>query len=137
MTFTIARQVVVEMSHSFGAGPTAIALYERLPHDTFVAMEAIFAAAELDWHGGPAAEDILAALRATYEPLLENLSVALLLPLPGWIPAEDATDHWSRGHHGDLASLLIDELSSRKGHVGREDVGRENRWSRLRRRLSD
>jgi voltage-gated potassium channel Kch len=135
MTFTIARQVIVEMSRAFGAGPTATALYERLPHEAFIEMEAIFADAELDWHGGPAAEAILAALRATYEPLLENLSAALLLPLPGWVPTDETADHWSRGHQGDLASLLIDELSYRKRTSGDADVDREIRWEMLSRRL--
>jgi voltage-gated potassium channel Kch len=129
MTFTIARQVVVEMSRSFGVGPAPLALYERLPRETFAAMEAMFAEAGVGWHGGPAAEEILAALRATYEPLLENLSAALMLPLPGWMPAEDASDYWSRGHRGDLVSLLIDELSYRKPGGG--DSARESRWAAL------
>ncbi len=134
MTFTIARQVIVEMSRSFGLGPTAASLYERMPHETFLALEDLFRDIDLKWHGGPAAEEILAALRATYEPLLENLSAALLLPLPGWMPTEDAPDYWSRGHQGDLAGLLIDELSYRKTG-GDEEGDREERWLRLSRRV--
>ncbi len=137
MTFTIARQVVVEMSRSFGTGPTAVALYERLPHESFTVMETIFADSDLNWHGGPAAETVLAALRATYEPFLENLSAALMLPLPGWVPEDDASDHWSRGHQGDLATMLIDELSSRRIVIGDEDADREARWAHLRNRMNE
>ena len=135
MTFTIARQVIVEMSRTFGTGPAVEALYERLPHETFLAMEEVFREVDLKWHGGPAAEEILAALRATYEPLLENLSAALLLPLPGWISAENAKDYWTRGHQGDLVGHLIDELSYRKVS-GDENADREARWLRLSRRVN-
>ncbi len=135
MTFTIARQVLVEMSRSFGTGPTAtVSLYERLPHETFLALEEMFRDVDLRWHGGPAAEEILAALRATYEPLLENLSTALLLPLPGWVSTDEASDYWSRGHQGDLAGVLIDELSYRKVS-GDENADREARWLRLSRKV--
>jgi hypothetical protein len=58
------------------------------------------------------AEETLAALRATYEPLLDGLAMALLLPLPSWIASEEA-DHWQRGHRGLIASRLAEELSSR------------------------
>ena len=134
MTFTIARQLIVEMSRTFGVGPAAQPLYERLPHETFAAMEEVFREVDLKWHGGTAAEDILSALRATYEPLLQNLSAALLLPLPGWVPADASSDYWSRGHQGDLAGVLIDELSYRKTS-GDENADREARWQRLSRRI--
>ncbi|HEX3126636.1 MAG TPA: hypothetical protein VH394_04845, partial [Thermoanaerobaculia bacterium] len=55
------------------------------------------------WTPATNADEILAALRATYEPLLDGLAKALLLPLPGWIATEEA-DHWQRGHRGRIAS---------------------------------
>jgi len=56
-------------------------------------MVAEFAEADLAWMEDPGARDILAALRATYEPLLDGLSRRLLLPLPGWMPAGKVVDH--------------------------------------------
>jgi hypothetical protein len=49
---------------------------------------------------GPAPGETLAALRATYEPLLKGLSSYLLLPLPGWAADPAAGDHWERGPGG-------------------------------------
>jgi hypothetical protein len=90
----------------------------------------------LVWGGGPDAEETLAALRATYEPLLDGLGAALLLPLPEWIAAEDAADHWEGGHRGLIASRLIAQLSDRATGDKRSEP-RERRLSqRLRTRLS-
>lgn len=46
-------------------------------------MMAEFAEAGLTWTENPGARDTLAALRATYKPLLDGLSRRLLLPVPG------------------------------------------------------
>jgi hypothetical protein len=45
---------------------------------------------------------MLAALRATYEPLLDEFASYLPLPLPGWSIPDDARDHWMRGPRGTL-----------------------------------
>jgi hypothetical protein len=45
-------------------------------------MEAILVKTGLNWKGGSESEETLAALRATYEPLLDGLASALLLSLP-------------------------------------------------------
>jgi hypothetical protein len=68
--------------------------------------------AGLRWTSAANAEETLAALRATYEPLLDGPAMALLVPLPGWIATEKA-DHWQRGHRGLIANRLVEELSRR------------------------
>ncbi|WP_428487968.1 potassium channel family protein [Rhodopila sp.] len=113
MTFALARQVVVEMTRSFGVSPSRYTGGNRLPHTEYLRMEAIFSNAGLKWNGGGDAEETLTALRATYEPLLDGLGSALLLPLPEWIATEDAADHWQRGHRGLIAGRLIEQLSAR------------------------
>ena len=76
-------------------------------------MEAFLIEAGVNWASGQQTEENLTALRATYEPLLDGLRLALLLTLPTWIAAEDAADHWQRGHRGMIARRLIEQLSSR------------------------
>jgi hypothetical protein len=138
MTFTMARQVLVEMAHSFGVAPSRYSGGDRLPHAIYLRMEAAFATVALAWRGGPETEEILAALRATYEPLLDGLASHLLLPLPGWIADRDATDHWAGGPRGLIAGHLIGQLSQSRPS-GEADTWvtetEEVLWRRLRARL--
>jgi hypothetical protein len=85
--------------------------------------------------GGPETQEILAGLRATYEPLLDGLASALLLKLPPWIASEDATDHWQRGHRGLIASRLIEQLSDRSDVAASPDPSHVRPAQRLRSRL--
>ncbi len=135
MTFTMARQVVVEMARSLGVRPSRYDGGDRMPPQDYARMEALFADAGLSWSGGPDAQEILVALRATYEPLLDGLGAALLLPLPGWLPAHDAADHWQGGHRGLIASRLIEQLSDRSG-AALPRPGRGTLSQRLRARLN-
>jgi hypothetical protein len=132
MTFTMARQVMVEMARSLHVEPSRFDGGDRLPSEAFDRLESLLAEAGLAWQGGPEGEETLAALRATYEPLLSALASRLLLQLPDWISAGDATDHWERGHRGMIASRLIEQL------VARDEVMRaqgERFAQRLRSRL--
>ena len=136
MTFTMARQVIVEMARSLRARPSRYTGGDRLPHEEYVRMEVILAEAGLRWSGGPEAEDTLAALRATYEPLLDGLGRALLLPLPNWIAASDASDHWQGGHRGLIASRLIEQLSDQGERNSDPDAGQSRFVQMLRARLN-
>jgi ion channel len=136
MTFAMARQVIVEMARSFGISPSRYDGGDRLPHANFERMEAILLEAGINWKGGLRTEETLAALRATYEPLLDGLATALLLPLPGWIATADAADHWQRGHRGLIATRLIEQLSERGGKEEPSDPEHKRFAQRLRSRLS-
>jgi Ion channel len=138
MTFTMARQVLVEMTRSFGIAPSRYTGGDRLPHATYVRMETAFAEAGLAWRGGPDTEETLAALRATYEPLLDALASHLLVPLQGWIAHPDATDHWAAGPRGLIAGHLIGQLSeARAGVQSNQSAAAEEEalWRRLHTRL--
>jgi hypothetical protein len=135
MTFTMARQVVVEMSRSLGVEPSRYGGVDRLPPEMFARMLEVFEEAGLRWNGGPEARDLLASLRATYEPLLDGLGLRLMLPLTEWIAAEDASDHWQRGHRGLIARRLIEELSDRSPRSGSQSSGPDNPKRRLRARF--
>ncbi len=134
MTFALARQVVVEMARSSGVRPVLREGGGRLPPEGFQALGAALRGAGVDWDRGTETEATLAALRATYEPLLEGLSAALLMPLPGWMAEAGAMDHWQEGHRGGVASRLIQQLTERDGMgiAPRERVPRRFRlgWRR-------
>jgi hypothetical protein len=91
------------------------------------------------WGGRGDAQITLAALRATYEPLLDGLARYLLLDVPNWLPGDDAADHWEGGHRGLIARRLIEELGDRSGRVPSAAAAEEDErlWRRLRTRLRE
>ena len=111
MTFTMARQVIVQMAQAFNMQPEPYSGGERLDAAGYVALEQMLDAANVSWSSGDDTRKTLAALRATYEPLLGGLGAFLLVRLPGWLPDEDVDDHWSSGHRGALTRSLIEDLS--------------------------
>src|SRR5690242_12586080 len=70
MTFAMARQVIVEMAQSFGVSPSRYTGGDRLWHADYIGMISILQQAGVQWTSATDAEETLAALRATYEPLL-------------------------------------------------------------------
>ena len=139
MTFTMARQVLVEMAQSLQIAPSRYDGGDRLASGRFAAMEGCFAESGLEWDGGGEAEATLAALRATYEPLLDGLARHLLLTVPDWLPNEGAADHWAGGHRGLIARRLMEELGDRdnRGPVASDDEQdpEARLWRRVRGRL--
>ncbi len=137
MTFMMARLVVVDMARGFGAAPSRYDGGDRLTRDGYLAMEASFAEAGLEWAGGPETEATLATLRATYEPLLDGLARYLMHPLPMLVPDERNSDHWDRGHRGLIARRLVEELSSRSSSTATSVNGsRAGGWRTVRQRLT-
>ena len=133
-TFTMARQVLVEMARSFGVKPSRYDGGDRLEPAAYRRMERALLEAGVVWTVGEDTRETLLALRATYEPLLDGLARRLLLPLPGWVADEDATDHWERGHRGTIARRLVEELSDRS-LAGSAEMGDGPAWRKLRARL--
>ncbi len=132
MTFTMARQVIVEMARTFHVSPSRYDGGDRLPKAEYEALLERFAQAGLQWDGGVDARETLIALRATYEPLLAGLSEALLLELPAWMPHDDASDVWQGGHRGLIAGRLVEQLADRREAsettlAGHEPLGRKLR----------
>jgi len=130
MTFTMLRQVIVEMARSFHLSPSRYDGGDRLPADEFARMLAIFTEAGLVWDAESGGKETLAALRATYEPLLDALARALLLTVPPFIAAGDAADHWQRGHRGLIASRLVEQLAAGRPEGARAPGGRDRRLYR-------
>ncbi len=111
MTFTMARQVLVQMAEAFAMRPEPYSGGERLDAVGYGALEQVLVAGDVGWSVGDDSRETLAALRGTYEPLLAGLAAFLLVPLPGWLPHDDVDDHWSSGHRGALTRRLIEDLS--------------------------
>ena len=139
MTFTMARQLLVEMATSFRIEPSRFDGGNRLSPEQFGQMECAFEDAGLEWDGGEDGEQTLAMLRATYEPLLDGLARHLLILVPEWMPSQGKADHWASGHRGLLARRLLEELSDRdhRGIAGgqAEPDGSMPLWRRMRARL--
>jgi hypothetical protein len=111
MTFAILRQVVVEMARSLKVAAARTGAGVPLDPEGYRAMRAIFAQAQLPWPEGAACEETLAAMRATYAPLLQGLADHLMIPLPGLAPTDDAPDHWDQGPRGLIARRLVEGLT--------------------------
>ena len=113
MTFEMMRQVVVELTRSFRIATVGVGGGNRLPREAALRMDAALRRSGLEFTAGDAAVVELQALRATYEPMLEGLARFLMLKLPGWLPADDAPDHWERGHRGTNARQIVDRATTR------------------------
>jgi hypothetical protein len=105
MTFAMGRMVIIEMTRILRLQPIAPRL-DRLPPGLFAELATGLAAAGLALEG-PAVEARLAALRITYEPLIEALSRFLLLPVPAWLPSA-TPDNWQMGAYGGSPAELVD-----------------------------
>jgi hypothetical protein len=136
MTFTMGRHVLVEMAQSFRITPSRYTGGDRLDHAGFSQLQRDLTEAGYNW-SNPDPEEILADLRATYEPLLDGLARYLLLTLPEWNLRDTARDHWVRGPRGTLARRLIDDLSERVPDCRTEHRPSEpnSRWRRVRSRF--
>ncbi len=133
MTFTMGRMVIVEMARSFGVSPSRYDGGDRLGNDGYRQLIDSLTEAGLRWTDATNAQDTLAALRATYEPLLDALANRLLLTLPPWLSAGTGPDNWQVGHRGLIASRLVEQLSGQA--TDEDDRTEEKLWRRLRARL--
>ena len=142
MTFTMARQVLVEMARSFRVKPSRFTGGDRLAAGAYAQLERVLVEAGVDWQPGEHGRETLAALRATYEPLLDGLASYLLLQLPGWLPSDGGGDNWQQGPRGLIAGRLIGELARSWSEgpeagvaVAVEERGERPGWRGLRRRF--
>ena len=127
MTFAMARQVILEMARSLEV-QTPFTSDSRMPPEDFETMLAAFSRVGLTWNGGEQAEETLAAVRATYEPLMQALGEHLLIPLPAWVASQNASDHWERGARGIIASRLISGLADGSLSTGLPRSARSRGW---------
>lgn len=111
MTFAMARQVIVELVRSLDLPELHTPATPRFTSADYADMVAHFADAGLTWNGPEDGEEILAAVRATYEPQLAALADYLAIEIPGWSGGAETPDHWERGARGIIARRLVEGLA--------------------------
>ena len=93
LTFAMARHAVVDLCAVFRLEPTP-PVVDRLPPSEEKRLETFLAAVEVRFHADDASVARFKALRAMYEPWVQALSSFLIMPLPAWVPPDDAKDSW-------------------------------------------
>jgi hypothetical protein len=91
-TFAMARHAVVDLAQVLNTSPTPAV--NRLSSVEFTRLQEMLAAAGIRLQEGPASEQKLAELRATYEPFVSALAERIQVSLPPWIPPADTLDDW-------------------------------------------
>ncbi len=114
LTFSTARQVVIEMGRVFQVGPKPFA-EDRLSAGGFRQLKKTMTEVGLVFLDSSEAEQTLAAFRSTYEPFLNGLATYLDLPLPCWLPDEDQLDNWQNSPRGRTAKQLVESMPSEQG----------------------
>src|SRR5580704_12414105 len=112
LTFSTARQAVVEMGRVFEVGALAAAP-DRLPSGDYERLRAGLAEAGLYFADEDEAEQKLDAFRNTYEPFLQGLADYLVISLPGWVPAGSPLDNWQNNPRGKSARQLIESVPAK------------------------
>lgn len=91
--FAVSRHTVADLSHALGARPHERGR-DRLPPAALALLREELQSAGIRLRVGPEADDQLRRLRRMYEPFVSALADLLLVPLPHWLPTEDARDAW-------------------------------------------
>jgi hypothetical protein len=93
LTFKMARHALVDISQIFNTSPVKD-IGSRLSPERLAHLRTMLAQHGILLCNDPGDDRTLEELRALYEPYTEVLSRYLLMPLPGWMPGEGASDNW-------------------------------------------
>jgi hypothetical protein len=93
LTFAMARHAAVDLASILGTPPTP-PTPDRLPAEVLEQLRRMLTERGITPVTGAEADSVLADLRASYEPYVNALSRRLRMPLPSWLPPEDAADNW-------------------------------------------
>jgi hypothetical protein len=107
LTFAIARHAVVDLCSVFHRPPIPPPA-DRLPPSELIRLRRFLSESGIHLSEGEAAESKLAALRLMYEPYVNSLSQFLIMPLPDWIPPEDARENWRASGSGLRRASISD-----------------------------
>ncbi|MBV9212460.1 MAG: two pore domain potassium channel family protein [Actinobacteria bacterium] len=93
LTFAIGRHALADLAYTFRAEPRGPG-EERLPRETLSDLYDDLAERDLDLVDLDLVRERLTQLRSTYEPYANALSQHLAVPLPSWMPRDDAQRNW-------------------------------------------
>ena len=94
LTFKMARHALVDISQIFNTSPLKHDGNERLKTQELETLRAQLETASVVLNTDPGDERTLEELREMYEPYTKVLSRYLMMPLPGWLPKDRASDNW-------------------------------------------
>jgi len=114
LTFSTARQAVVEMGRVFQVGVLPPDR-DRLASEDYERLCSGLAEAGLVFADEDDAEQKLAAFRNTYEPFMNGLAHYLVLSLPDWLPTGSPLDNWQNNPRGKTAKQLIESVPAKPG----------------------
>jgi hypothetical protein len=106
LTFALGRHALADLTYTFHALPRA-PLEDRLPDEDLARLRSLLADAGMELADDEASRQRLRDRRAMYEPYANAISEALALPLPSWLPEDEATPNWKLGatHSGAAPGL--------------------------------
>jgi len=93
MTFAMCRHSAIDLALVFDI-PPALPIPDRLPLERLTQLKELIRAAGLEFKDSPVCDERLNELRHLYEPFVNAISTALLLPLPDWLPNHNLPDNW-------------------------------------------
>jgi hypothetical protein len=93
LTFKMARHAVVDIAQVFNTSPVKHD-GARLPKKDLETLRQVLSGVGVDLRHETEDDGTLEELRAMYEPYTHVLSRYLMMPLPGWLPKERASDNW-------------------------------------------
>jgi len=93
LTFAMASHAVKDLCAVFHQTPV-FPPADRLPGEERKRLETFLTASGFRLRDDEKSLTKLSAMRAMYEPYAHALAVFLMMPLPAWIPPEDAKDNW-------------------------------------------
>jgi ion channel len=104
VTFAMARHAAVDLSQVLHAVPDAAA--DRLPVDDVEALRRQLESAGLTPDRSPEADRLLLDLRRSYEPYVNGLARALMMPAPPWRHPQPVRDNWQSSPKGAAGAHL-------------------------------
>jgi Ion channel len=107
--FAMARHAVVDLAQVLDTSPTPGV--NRLSSVAFTQLQDMLAASGIRLKEGPATEQKLAELRATYEPFVSALANHIQVSLPPWIPPGDTLDDWQTSAWDDMFPYIPQTLN--------------------------
>jgi hypothetical protein len=113
LTFAMARHAIVDLAQIFNSPPRD-PNPERLPPVELIRLRTFLSASGVKLAESVDADRRLSELRRMYEPFVAPLAEFLFIPLPPWVPAEQAFDNWQTSRWGRVSGLTQPPCSQSK-----------------------
>jgi hypothetical protein len=116
LTFAMARHALVDLAQVLFTPPKPFDL-DRLPPEKLDALRRFLASAGAPLRSGGHSDQKLNELRRFYEPYVNAMSEYLVLPVPDWLPADNAKDNWQTSAWEKARRVRPTELDALDEHL--------------------